>query len=356
MPADTGAQLKAAIVGAGRMCRRHAAAMAESGKFALSAVCDISEQAAREAADEMDATPYTDLEEMLAAASPDVVIIATPGATHAELTEAIARRGVRGICCEKPMAISLGDGRRMVRACRQNDVALIVNHQRRMGEDLICMRRLIEDGAVGELRLLRGSCPGDLLTDGTHLVNSLRHLAGDEEAVWVLGQVHRKKPDPSEPKSTSTKKSGGYRYGYPVEDGAVAVVGMSSGLRVELFTGDARLLDRPYQDYEAVGTEGRLWRDGDNAEPPLQILDEQAPGWRAAPVGETEPGPMTRSYMAFARTLWDATPHPLAGESVLKGLEIITAVYESARTNSRLELPLEQDDYPLALMLEEGRL
>lgn len=355
MSGDTGA-LKAAVVGAGRMCRRHAAAMAESGTFTLSAVCDISRQAAREAADELDATPYTDLEEMLAAEQPAVVTIATPGATHADLTEQVAAGGVNGICCEKPMATSLGDGRRMVRACRGNDVALIVNHQRRMGEEMVCMRRLTEEGAIGELRLLRGSCAGDLLTDGTHLVNSLRHLAGDEQAEWVLGQVHRKRPDPSEPKSTNTRKSGGYRYGYPVEDGAVAVVGLKSGLRLELFTGDTRLQDRPYQDYEAVGTTGRLWREGDNGEPPLRILDDHEPGWRSAPLGDTEPAPMARSYLAFARTLREGTPHPLAGESVLKGLEIITAIHESARCKRRIDLPLQQDAYPLALMLEEGRV
>ena len=218
------------------------------------------------------------------------------------------------------------------------------------------MRRIIKEGAIGELRLLRGSCAGDLLTDGTHLVNSLRHLAGDEEAEWVLGQVHRRKPDPSEPKSTNTRKSGGYRYGYPVEDGALAVVGLKSGLRIELFTGDARLQDRPYQDYEAVGTTGRLWREGDNGEPPLRILDDHEPGWRPAPLGDAEPAPMTRSYLAFARALREGTPHPLAGESVLSGLEIITAIHESARTNRRIELPVEQEAYPLALMLEARRL
>jgi hypothetical protein len=41
---------------------------------------------------------------------------------------------------------------------------------------------------------------------------------------------------------------------------------------------------------------------------------------------------------------------------VLKGLEIITAIHESARTNQRIEMPVEQEAYPLALMLEARRL
>ncbi len=352
MSAHCAAPLKAAVVGAGRMCRRHAAAMAQSGQFALAAVCDLSEQAAREAADELGVAAYTDLDAMLAAENPDVVTIATPGATHAALTEQVAAAGVSGICCEKPMATCLGAGHRMVEACRQHDVALIVNHQRRMGEEMVTMRRLIEEGAVGELRLLRGSCAGDLLTDGTHLVNSLRHLAGDEEAAWVLGQMHRTEPDPAEPRSSDTKKSGGYRYGYPVEDGAMAVVGMASGLRMELFTGDARLMDRPYQDYEGVGTAGRLWREGDAGEPPLRLQDGRRAGWQAIPQDESGPKPMTRVYLALARTLRDGAVHPLAGESVLKGLEMVMAVQESARTGARIELPLQQGAYPLALMIE----
>ncbi len=348
--------LKAAVVGAGRRGRVHTEAMRAAGGYAVAAVCDIAEDSARKFAGELDVGGvYTDMDRMLDAESPDVVVIATYAGSHAELTEAVVEAGVSAVCCEKPMATSLAEGRRMVDACRKNGVHLVISHQRRMGADMRAMRRLIEEGAIGEPYLLRGTCPGDLLTDGTHLVNSLRWLAGDEGANWVLGQVFRREPDRSEPRGMSPRKSGGWRYGYPVEDGAIATWEFESGLRAEILTGDARFPGRSYQDYEAFGSEGRLWRKGDNADPPLLIRDGRAGGWREAPVPDGG-DPMQETYAALVRTIRERTEHPLAGESVLKGLEIVMAVHESARTTSRIEVPLEQDAYPLKLMIEAGRV
>ena len=65
---------------------------------------------------------------------------------------------------------------------------------------------------------------------------------------------------------------------------------------------------------------------------------------------------MTESYRSFAKTIRQGAPHPLCGESALRGLEVLMALYESARTNARIELPLRQEALPLELMIEEGRL
>jgi predicted dehydrogenase len=271
---------------------------------------------------------------------------------------AAAEAGVRGICCEKPMATCLGDGRAMVEACRESGTALIVNHQRRMGADIVGMRRLILEGAIGDVYLIRGTCAGDMLGDGTHLVNSVRALAGDEEVKWVLGQVYREPPDPSEPRGMGHVPSGGWRYGYPIETGAMATFEFESGLRAELLTGDVRLPGRAYQDYEVFGSEGRLWRPGDAADPPVLILDERGGGWREAPLDgpDAQFSPMAAVYAAFRRTLTEGEPHPLGGESVLKGLEVVMAVHESARTRSRVSLPLKQPAFPLRLMIEADQL
>jgi len=58
-------------------------------------------------------------------------------------------------------------------------------------------------------------------------------------------------------------------------------------------------------------------------------------------------------YAAFAQTICEGAPHPLSGESGLADLEVIMAIHESARTHSRIEFPLEQEDYPLLLMYPE---
>jgi len=347
--------LRAGVIGL-RMGRGHAQAMYELDAFQVVGLCDLNAELAEELAAGAfpGAKAYTDYEEMLAAEQPDVVTIATPTDSHAQLTIVAAEAGVRGICCEKPMATNLGDGRAMVRACAEHGTQLIVAHQRRMGPDLLTMRRLIDEGAIGEVYLLRGSCQGDLLSDGTHLIDSLRWLAGDQPVRWLLGQIYRDPPDPEEEHGIGFHRSGGYRYGHMIESGAMAVLEFESGLRAELFTGGARVPDRPYQDYEAWGSKGRLWRYGDREQPPLRIQDEGAGGFREimndpdAPVSSR-----ANMYATFARTIREGAPHPLSGESALADQEVIMAILESARTHSRIEFPLEQDAYPLLLMYPE---
>jgi predicted dehydrogenase len=300
------------------------------------------------------AKAYTNYEEMLAVEQPDVVTVATPTDSHARLTIAAAEAGVRGICCEKPMATNLGDGRAMVRACAEHGAQLIVSHQRRMGPDLLTMRRLIDDGAIGEVYLLRGGCQGDLLSDGTHLIDSLRWLAGDQPVRWLLGQIYRDPPDPEEERGIGFHRSGGYRYGHMVENGAMAVLEFESGLRAEMFTGGLHMPGRPYQDYEALGNKGRLWRYGDRARPPLRIQDDRAGGYREIMNDPDAPASSRANmYATFAQTILECAPHPLSGESALADLEVIMAIHESARTHSRIEFPLEQEAYPLLLMYPE---
>jgi UDP-N-acetyl-2-amino-2-deoxyglucuronate dehydrogenase len=347
--------LRAGVIGL-RMGRSHARSMQQLDAYQVVGLCDLNAELAGELAAEAfpGARAYTDYQEMLAAEQLDVVAVCTPTDSHAQLTIAVAEAGVRGICCEKPMAISLGDGRAMVRACDENGVKLIVSHQRRMGPDLLTMRRLIDEGAIGEVYLVRGGCQGDLLSDGTHLIDSLRWLASDSPVQWLLGQIHRDVPDPEEEHGIGFHRSGGYRYGHMIENGAMAVLQFESGLRAEMFTGSMHMGGRPYQDYEVYGSKGRLWRNGDQADPPLRIQDEEAGGYRVLTNDPDAPAhAQVNMYAAFAQTIREGTPHPLSGESGLADLEIIMAIHESARIHNRIEFPLEQETYPLLLMYPE---
>jgi predicted dehydrogenase len=336
------------------MGRAHAKALADVQDYQLVAVCDLEEDTARQAAAQTGAPGvFADYATMLAEVEPDVVAIATPTSSHAALTIEAAEAGARGVCCEKPMATNLGDARRMVEACREKGVALAVNHQRRMSEVYGTMRRLIEEGALGEVYLLRGSCAGDLLSDGTHAIDSFLHLVDDADAQWVFGQVHREAPDPSQDRGMGYHASGGWRYGHLVETGAMATFEFASGVRAELLTGDMRLPGRGYQDIEVSGAAGRLWRPGDQGDPPLWLWNGDTSGWRPVPVEDAAGRrSIADSYRALARTIRDGAPHPLGAENALRGFEIVMAVYESARLREKIVLPLRQDRFPLELVSE----
>jgi predicted dehydrogenase len=254
------------------------------------------------------------------------------------------------------MAVNMEEARSMVEACRAKGVSLLVNHQRRIFPVFREMRRLMESGALGKIELIRASCAGDILSDGTHLVDTVRHLNGDNEVKWVFGQITRQLD-----KADESGKSG-FRYGHAVETGGMAVLQFENGVRAELFTGSLQPKGRGYQDYEIIGSEGRLHRAGDSANPPLLIQDGQAGGWRAVPIEGSDDPKESRSaieteiFRGFADMIFDGTAHTMSGDTGFKDQEIVMAIYESARLRARVDLPLQQDRFPLELMIEAGEL
>ena len=378
MSASETTPLKTVLVGCGSMGRNQAKILAKLDEFELVGVTDIDPANAARAAEATGAKVYADFAGMLAAEKPDTVTVCTCNDTHAALTIAAAQSGVRGVYCEKPMATTLADARAMVVACREAGIPLVINHQRRIGADLLTARRLIEDGAIGEVRLIRGNCAGDILSDGTHLIDSILWLAGDASVQWVFGQVHRDLAVMAA-KNTKMKRADepGTRYGHVVESGGTAVIQLEGDVRVELCTGDLRDGRRAYQDYEVFGDAGRLWRTGDRHKPNLFIQDAEGGTWTAGldewtykpvptnggalgawrPVEIPENMPtagIPGGYERFARMIHEGEEHPMSGETALRGHEIVMAIYESARLHRRIDLPLEQGRFPLELMIEAG--
>jgi predicted dehydrogenase len=332
------------------MGAHHARTAAALPHFEVVAGCDLDSALAEQFAAQHDgARAYTDYSHMLRESEPDVVIIATTTAAHAPLTIQAAEAGARGVFCEKPMATSMAEGRAMIETCRRHNTALVVNHQRRTSAVFQEMRRLMESGAIGHVQLIRGGCHGDILSDGTHLIDSIRYLLGDVDARWVFGQAYRR-PDDSDESGQS-----GFRYGHAVESGAYGLVEFANGVRAEIHTGKMLAKGRNYQDYEIFGSEGRLWRAGDRSDPPLQIQDAQAGGWRAVAIEDTR-AEWRNNYEQFARMIFEGTDHPLSGESALKDLELVMAIYEAARLRDKIELPLQQEQFPLQIMIDEGQL
>lgn len=349
------ARLRAVVVGCG-MGRHHAAVISRLPDWELVAVCDLN----RDLASEVAATTgrpevFTDYTAMLERTTPDVVIVAAPTSIHAALTCQAAEMGVAAVYCEKPMAVSLGDALHMMKTCEAHGTVLIIGHQRRMSQPYRAMRRFIEKGALGGVYLIRGSCAGDFLSDGTHLVDSTLFLLGDPDVKWIFGTVTRRDPDPPEVLTKNRGAFTGRRYGHLVESGAVGVFETTDGVRVELFTGELSLKGRKYQDIEVFGTKGRLWRPGDNADPPVLFAGADGGSWVPIETAGAEgKGDFEQVFEALAETLRRGVPHPMAAAVAIKGFEVVMSVYESARVRRIIDPPLTQMAFPLDLMFGTG--
>lgn len=121
----------------------------------LVAVADIRVENAERAAREFGAeASYSDYRELLARGDLDFVDICTPEFLHAEQTEAAAAAGVH-VICEKPMSSTVDEAERMISACEQAGVTLMVAHSRRFTGRYQQIRAAIDRGDIGEVRYVR---------------------------------------------------------------------------------------------------------------------------------------------------------------------------------------------------------
>ncbi|MCL6431092.1 MAG: Gfo/Idh/MocA family oxidoreductase [Anaerolineae bacterium] len=93
---------------------------------------------------------YEDYREMLEKERFDAIIFCPENARHGEVAEAIAEKGIH-MLTEKPMAASLSEGLRMARAVKAAGVALMVNWPTTWSPAIRAMKRLIDEGVIGEV-------------------------------------------------------------------------------------------------------------------------------------------------------------------------------------------------------------
>ncbi len=168
------------------MC--HAGAYAEVPRTEIVAAAEVFEKKLQDFGQRWGVTHlYTDYEEMLAKEDLDIVSIGTRPQHHADITVKVAEVGVKGILCDKPLAVSMAEADRMVDVCEKHGVKTVTNHSRCWHPAYIKAKELLDNGAVGDLRTITTQARGGLLNMGTHLFHLMRLYAGD--VAWVSGTV-----------------------------------------------------------------------------------------------------------------------------------------------------------------------
>lgn len=177
--------MKAAVLGVGRMGRRHVQVARKAG-CEVAGVFDIRAESLTAAAGECALPPralFTDLDRLYADVTPDVVIIATTADSHAALAEQAAARGVSYILVEKPLAVSLAECDRMLETCARHGARIAVNHQMRFMEQYTEPKRLAASAAFGgfaSMTVVAGNF--GLSMNGTHYFEAFRFVAGEDIA------------------------------------------------------------------------------------------------------------------------------------------------------------------------------
>ena len=296
---------------------------------------------------------YHDYREMLEKEDLHIVCVATHPRLHPKMAVAAAEAGAKGIFCEKPMALSLGECDAMITACERAGTKLLVNCTRRWSGHYEAARRLIEEETLGKLLHLVAHCQGckpfpawqaehegPLLHDAVHTFDALRFFAGD--VAWVLG--------------TATRRTETFR----VEDTSYSILNFKSGVDSVVIADELTEYERWDVELQFVrgvvrlGSDFQLWR----SEP----VDLEEDWWHGlAPGTFPEPTWTDPPILMAARDLIQAIEEDreprCTGYDGRASLEIIMAIYESERRdNTKVHLPLGTQKSTLEMLRRERKL
>lgn len=193
------------IIGAGFFGELHAAALAQIAGARLVAASRTNSAALAEFTARHGGRGHVDYRDLLQDPQVDVAVVAVPHDLHAEVAIAAARAG-KHLLLEKPMAPSLEECDRILRATDEAGVKLMVGHVNQFARAYRTAKQLLESGELGELvlglstmskfwfepnrrpwHLDRATGGGMWLTAGMHCLDRLTWLVGSP-AVSVCAQ------------------------------------------------------------------------------------------------------------------------------------------------------------------------
>ena len=291
---------------------------------------------------------FNNIDDLFNDCIPDIVSICTWHSLHHTQTIDIAKRGVKAIICEKPMAIGSGPAQEMLDACIKNNVKLIISHQRRFTPGWEKAKELVDSGIIGDIKFVELKALEGLLNWATHNIDGSRYIIGDPETEWVFGAVER-----------TTNK---YERNTVIEDACMGLIEYKDGVQTFIQS------DLNQYDYTSKwktnhpivirGEKGVL----DITEYEIKMLGKDK-GWETIPAdvpkenidpigGETN-GKLVKELIELLDEKIDS--HRCSGENAKKTLDIMMSIYQSARINERVHFPVTEKEYPLELMANENK-
>ncbi|EJQ15848.1 Gfo/Idh/MocA family protein [Bacillus cereus] len=147
--------LKVGVIGCGSIAQyRHLPEYQANPYVQIVAVCDSNKQRAKEIANKYGVNMYTDFNELINFEELDAVSVCTPNDLHASISIAALQSGIH-VLCEKPMATSKKDAKKMIDAAEKNDKKLMIGHNQRFVASHQKAKQLIENGEIGKIYSFR---------------------------------------------------------------------------------------------------------------------------------------------------------------------------------------------------------
>jgi len=329
------------------------------------AVADPDEAGRQKAAQRSGAKrQYADYREMLEKERPGLVCVGPRWiGEHRDMAMAAIDAGAH-VFCEKPFTPTLVQADDVLGAAGKKKLRIAVAHQIRLAPPVVYLKQKIAEGLIGDLQQIRAygkqdarAGGEDMMVLGVHLFDLMRMFAGDPAA--CTASVQWKGHDITAADARRAEEEIG-----PIAGDLVEAQFAFGGGVTGTFTSRAKLREfSGHWGIELVGSRGaaRILAD---IWPSVFFMKATAwePGgrtdaWRAI---EGDPGvnatAKERSALVANRRLvedWlDAIAHDrepaCSGYNAMKAIEMVMAVYRAALGGTRVALPLEERDHPLA--------
>lgn len=251
------------IIGCGGIANgKHMPSLHALPNVRMVAFCDIILEKAEKAAKEFgtaDAKVYTDYKELLKDEAIEVVHVLTPNREHADISIDALYAG-KHVMCEKPMAKTAADAKRMCDAAAATGKKLTIGYQNRYRVDSQYAKAYVESGAMGEIyyanayALRRRATPnwgvfldeeaqggGPVIDIATHSLDLTLYLMNNYEPQMVVGKTHKKLEHPEAGNIWGNKGVSDT----PLEEAACAMIVMKNGATIMLETSWALNIAEP---------------------------------------------------------------------------------------------------------------
>ncbi len=186
-------ELGIGLIGCGRWGKRLANVVQQLGGARMAAVQNRTFSTAQEFGNSLGVPAYPTYQELIADQKVDAVLVVNPHSLHEEVCIAAAKAG-KHIFCEKPLAIDVQQGYRMIHAADNHGVKLMCGHVTRLYPIYARAAEIVGSGRLGELAAVnlsnlthidrvnwwaRADTMGTLLhSPGVHMIDYLLFVCG----------------------------------------------------------------------------------------------------------------------------------------------------------------------------------
>ncbi len=333
------------------IARFHAQAIQAMSGGELYAFYSRNAEAANALGEEFNAKVYTDFDAFLADPELHILTIATPSGTHCELAEAAAKAG-KHIICEKPLDVNVERVKRMIDVAKRNNVTLAAILNRRFQPAIQALKKAVEAGRFGQLTMCdayvkwfrtqeyydsgkwRGTWDldggGALMNQGIHTIDQLLYVAGPVKTVSAsMACLSHERIE--------------------VEDTAVAILEFENGARGVIQGSTACWSSTGHPaEVHICGEKGsafmadesfRVWdfaeESAEDSEIKSTLMSGSVKGFGANDPKSINFVSHQRNFEEVVAAIKEGRKSIIDGTEALKAVELICAVYESARNNSK---------------------